>query len=208
MNANKNLILRLSLYKNALIKLKNFGFKKVFSDNIADSINVTPSQVRKDFSVIGIGGSKKGGYLVDELLEELNKILGKTEIHKVIVVGVGNLGTALIKYSVFKKEGIDIVAGFDINPSKIEEKLPAPIYHIDKIMEFIKENKIKIAIITVPESAAQSVFDHLVEAGIKGVLNFSPVILKGPDDVIIYNISIQTELECLIYFVNAMERKK
>lgn len=207
MNANKSLIIRLSRYKNSLTKLKNFGFKKVFSDNIADSIDVTPSQVRKDFSVIGIGGNKKGGYLVDELIDELNKILGKNHENKIIVAGIGNLGSALIKYKVFKKEGIDIVAGFDIDSAKINQELPVPIYHINEMADFIKKNSIQIGIITVPESSAQTVFDQMVTSGIKGVLNFSPVVLKGPEEIIIHNISLQTELECLIYFVNALKRK-
>src|SRR4030042_5202383 len=144
MNTNKNIIIRLSKYKNSLKKLKSFGFKKVFSDNIADSIGVTPSQVRKDFSVFGIPGNKKGGYTVDELIEELNKILGKNEINKIIVAGAGNLGTALIKYEIFRKEGIQIVAGFDIDPERIDENSSIPIYHVNKLPDFIKSNDIHI----------------------------------------------------------------
>ncbi|MBN2545017.1 MAG: redox-sensing transcriptional repressor Rex [Spirochaetes bacterium] len=206
MNINKNIIIRLSKYKNSLKKLKTFGFKKVFSDNIADSIGVTPSQVRKDFSVFGIPGNKKGGYTVDELIEELNKILGKNEINKIIVVGAGNLGTALIKYEIFRKEGIKIVAGFDIDPDRIDENSPIPIFHINKLSDFIKSNDIHIGIITVPENAAQSVFDIMITSGIKGVLNFSPFLLKSSEEVVINNIYLQTELESLIYYVNALKR--
>jgi len=206
MNTNKNIIIRLSKYKNSLKKLKNFGFKKVFSDNIADSIGVTPSQVRKDFSVFGIPGNKKGGYSVDDLIDELNIILGKNEINKIIVVGAGNLGTALIKYEIFKKEGIHIVAGFDIDPERIDENSNIPIYHANKLTDFIKSNNIHIGIIAVPENAAQSVFDIMINSGIKGVLNFSPFILKGSEEVVINNIYLQTELESLIYYVNALKR--
>jgi len=206
MNTNKNIIIRLSRYKNALKKLKSFGFKKVFSDNIGDSIGVTPSQVRKDFSVFGIPGNKKGGYSVDELIDELNKILGKNDINKIIVVGAGNLGTALIKYEIFKKEGIHIVAGFDIDTERIDENSEIPIYHLNKLTEFITSNNINIGIITVPENAAQTVFDIMINSGIKGVLNFSPILLKSSEEVVINNIYLQTELESLIYYVNALKR--
>ncbi|MDD5440372.1 MAG: winged-helix domain-containing protein, partial [Candidatus Omnitrophica bacterium] len=110
---NKNVIIRLSRYKNALVRLKYMGFVKVFSDNLADSIGVTPSVVRKDFSMFDLCGNKRGGYNIEELLRKLNSILGKNEIQKVILAGAGKLGTALLKYKGFEKEGIRISACFD-----------------------------------------------------------------------------------------------
>jgi redox-sensing transcriptional repressor len=206
MNASKKHIIRLLRYKDSLKQLKSLGFIKVFSDNIADSVGVTPSQVRKDFSIFGIPGNKRGGYLIENLLDDFNKILGKSEIHNVIVVGIGNLGSALIKYKHFEKENIRIIAGFDNNTYKIEENSQIPILHIDKMKDFIISNNVDIGIITVPENAAQSVLDIMIKAGIKGILNFTPVQLKVKDDVIIHNIHLQTELECLIYFVNISNR--
>lgn len=206
MNTSRKHIIRLLRYKDSLKQLKSLGFIKVFSDNIADSVGVTPSQVRKDFSIFGIPGNKRGGYLIENLLDDFNKILGKSEIHNVIVVGVGSLGSALIKYKHFEKENIRIIAGFDNNSYKIEENSQIPILHIDKMKDFIISNNIDIGIITVPENAAQSVLDIMIKAGIKGILNFTPVQLKGKDDVIIHNIHLQTELECLIYFVNMSNR--
>jgi len=206
MNTSKKLIIRLLRYKNSLKRLKSLGFVKVFSDNIADAVGVVPSQVRKDFSIFGIPGHKRGGYLINDLINDLNKILGKNKTYNVIVVGAGNLGSALIKYKLFEKEGIKIIAGFDIDKEKINKKQSVPIYHIDDLSNFIIKNEIKIGIITVPVSSAQNVMDIMIEAGIEGVLNFTPMQLKGKEDTIIHNIYLQTELESLIYFVNAADR--
>ncbi len=206
MNTSKKLIIRLSSYNNSLNRLKSLGFIKVFSDNIADAAGVTPSQVRKDFSIFGLPGHKRGGYLIDNLLDEIKRILGKNKINKVIVVGVGNLGFALLRYNQFEKEGIQIVAGFDTDSKKINTKLSTPIFHLDKLKDYIIENNITIGIIAVPDIAAQSVMDIMINAGIKGVLNFSPVQIRGKEDTIIHNIYVQNELESLIYFVNASSR--
>lgn len=203
MNTNKKLIIRLSRYSNSLKRFKSLGFVKVFSDNIADAVGITPSQVRKDFSVFGLPGNKRGGYQIDDLLEKINHILGKNKVNDVIVVGSGNLGKALMKYEIFKKEMIRIVAGFDIDQNKINEQADIPIYHLDKLENYISKNKINIGIITVPDTSAQNVTDIMVNAGIKGILNFSPVKLRVNDNIIINNIYLQTELESLIYFVNA-----
>ena len=117
---NRNCILRLSRYKKALSRLQAMGFKKVFSDNLADAIGVTPSQVRKDFSLFDITGNKKGGYDIEDLIEKLNRILGKEEEEKVILVGCGNIGQALLKYKGFRKEGINITAAFDADAAKVD----------------------------------------------------------------------------------------
>ena len=127
MTINRNCILRLSKYKKSVARLRSMGFKKVFSDNLADAIGVTPSQVRKDFSLFGISGNKKGGYEIDELINNLNKVLGKSDEEKVVLIGCGNIGTALIKYSGFVKEGINIVAAFDVDPEKINRKGVPPV---------------------------------------------------------------------------------
>ena len=104
----KKTLTRLIRHKNALQRFKKLGFIKVFSDNLADATGSTPSQVRKDFSLFGISGNKRGGYQINELLEQLNSILGKDKIHNVIVAGAGNIGSALLKYEGFEKEGIKI----------------------------------------------------------------------------------------------------
>ncbi len=204
--ANKNAVTRLSKYKSALYRFRSLGFQKIFSDYLAEAVEVTSAQVRKDFSLFGITGNKRGGYGIDNLIEKLNDILGKNEIQKVILVGAGNLGSALSKYKNFEKESIKIEAVFDIDPSKQNQKLPVPILPLDKLESFIAENRIKAAILCVPDIAAQQTFDQLLKAGIKGVLNFAPITLKAPEDCVVSNVNLAVELENMIYFVNAMER--
>ncbi|MCH5150387.1 MAG: redox-sensing transcriptional repressor Rex [Spirochaetales bacterium] len=205
MITNKKSILRLSRYKKALTRLHSMGFKKVFSDNLADAIGVTPSQVRKDFSIFDLSGHKKGGYLIDDLIHKINKILGKEEVEKVIIIGCGNIGTALMQYNGFEKEFIKIVAAFDSNPAKINNHTQIPILPIEEMHNFVIKEKIRTAVLAVPEQAAQDVVDMLVNAGIKGVLNFSPLYLRVPEDFIISNVNLEVELEGVIYFVNAMQ---
>jgi len=208
MITNKNCIIRLSRYKNALYRLQALGFVKVFSDNLADAVGGTASQVRKDFSIFGISGNKKGGYQIDSLLEKLNSILGKDQLQKVIVVGAGHIGSALMRYRGFEKEGIKIVAGFDIDPFKINRSSPVPVLPLDEIKAFIKTNSIRIAILAVPDIAAQQATDIICASGIKGVLNFAPLGLKGTEGCIINNVNLEIELENLIYFVNVTEKTK
>ena len=206
MITNKNCIIRLSPYKNALYRLQALGFVKVFSDNLADSVGVTPSQVRKDFSIFGMCGNKRGGYQIDSLLEKLNSILGKDQLHKVIVIGAGHIGSALRRYRGFEKEGIKIVAGFDIDPAKINRTNPVPVLPLEEITDFIRSHGIRIAILAVPDIAAQQVVETISAAGIKGILNFAPLRLKSADGCIINNVNLEIELENLIYFVNVAEK--
>jgi len=205
---SKLCIQRLSQYRNALGRFKTLGFVKVFSDNLADAVGVTSVQVRKDFSLFGISGNKKGGYKIDQLIEQLNAILGKNDVQKVILVGSGNIGAALMKYKGFENEGIKIVAGFDINPARYQPEGPIPILPMEDLREFIKNNQIRIGIIAVPDVAAPQVFDMLVAAGIQGVLNFAPIRLRETDTVVVNNVNIALELENLIYFVNVVQKAK
>jgi len=208
MVTNKNCIIRLSRYKNALYRLQALGFVKVFSDNLADAVGGTASQVRKDFSIFGISGNKKGGYQIDSLLEKLNSILGKDQLQRVIVIGAGHIGSALMRYRGFEKEGIKIVAGFDIDPSKINRSASVPVLPLEEAKAFIKSNGIRIAILAVPDIAAQTAADLICTSGIKGILNFAPLRLKAAEGCIINNVNLEIELENLIYFVNVIEKTK
>lgn len=203
---NRKCILRLSRYKNALKRLKALGFVKVFSGNLADAAGVTSSQVRKDFSLFGITGNRRGGYKVDELINRIREILGKNEIQKVVIVGVGNIGNALLRYKGFETDGIRVVAGFDIDPSKYQRHAEVPILPLEEFSSFVQENEIKVGILAVPDVAAHHVSEIMIAAGIKGILNFAPIQLRGADDVIISNINLEVELENLIYFVNAADK--
>lgn len=208
MITTKNCIIRLSRYKNALHRLRTLGFVKVFSDNLADAIGVLPSQVRKDFSLFGISGNKRGGYQVDSLIEKLNSILGKNQAQKVVVAGLGNIGNALMKYKGFEKEGIKISACFDIDPSKYNRGAVIPVLPLEEMKDFIRSNAIKFGVIAVPDIAAQLVLDMMVGCGIKGVLNFAPISLRAPGDIVVNNVNLELELENVVYFVNAQEKAK
>jgi redox-sensing transcriptional repressor len=194
-------IYRLLNYKNLLHRLKSFGFVKVFSDNIADSLGISPSLVRKDFREFGITGTQKGGYRIEAVIESINQVLGKTRNHKVIVVGSGRIGQALVNYPGFFQDKIIISAVFDNDPEKISETAPVPVLPTTKLAEYVHKNKIELAILAVPESSAQSSLELLISSGIKGVLNFTAYNFKT-NGVIINNINIGHELENLIFSIS------
>lgn len=206
--ANRSCIIRLSRYKNALNRLKSLNFVRVFSDNLADAAGVTAAQVRKDFSMFGITGNRRGGYKVDDLADQLNRILGKEQLQEFVLIGVGNIGRALIDYNGFERSGISVAAGFDIDPAKYDPEGQPPVLPLEQLPDFIKARDIQLAIIAVPDYAAQQVLGLLLPAGIKGVMNFAPICLKAPDGCVVNNINLETELENLIYFVNATDNGK
>ena len=176
------------------------GFTKVYSYNLGHEAGVSAEQLRKDFSHFKITGNKKGGYDIDSVLEKLNFIFRKNKLQKVIIVGMGNIGRALSHYECgFTERRQYIVAGFDIDPVKIRKTYNVPVYHMQSMSEYIRTNNIQIAIMSVPSISAQEVCTILVEAGIKGIMNFSPVILQVPEDVIVNNINLCDELEIVIY---------
>lgn len=204
---NKKVVARLSSYRTALLRFHELGFVKVFSDTLAEAVGATSAQVRKDFSLFGISGNKKGGYQTDNLIEKLQALLGKDRLQSVIIVGIGNIGTALLKYKAFESEGIKIIAGFDIDQAKQNRKAKVPILPFVDLPEFINEHKVQIGIIAVPDITAQSVCDTLIATGIRGILNFAPLVLRVTPDVVVNNVNLQNELENVIYFVNALAKQ-
>ncbi len=203
----QNRINRLLSYKHLLNRFKSLGMVRVFSDNIADPLGISASLVRKDFGIFGISGSQKGGYTVNDVLVKINEILGSNEIQRVIIVGVGRIGEALMSYNGFQKDGIKIVAGFDIDVKKMKKSGEIPVKPIEELEEFVRENKISVAIMAVPDIAAQQTLERLKAAQIKGILNFSPVKFKSTEEVTINNFNIENELVNLIYFVNEYNKK-
>jgi len=204
---NKGQILRLLNYKNLLKHLQTLGFKKVFSDNISDTLEISSSLVRKDFGNFGITGNRKGGYDIDSILSKIDEILGKDEIQKVVIIGAGRIGEALMSYQGFIKEGIQIVAAFDIDSKKMNSNTEIPIYPIDKMIEFIIDNNIRVCILTVPQMVAKHTVDLLQSTNIGGILNFTPIKFQSTAEVTINNINIVHELENLIYVVNKQKDK-
>ena len=201
-------ITRLLSYRNSLRKMQELGFKTVYSYNLGRETGVSPEQVRKDFSQFGIKGNKKGGYNINELLVTIREIFRKDEQQKVIVVGAGNIGSAILQYKGFQKNMIEVVAAFDIDPAKYKKKMAVPVYSLEKLPGIIQEMKVKTAILAVPERVTQEVANLLFEAGIRGILSFTPSRISHPPHVTIRTICISHELESLIYRSLYMEDKE
>jgi redox-sensing transcriptional repressor len=198
----KNSLKRIFLYRACLARLKMMGVEKVFSYTLANETGVTSDQVRKDFSEFGIKGNKRGGYEINELLIVMENIFHRNKEHNIVLIGMGNLGTALSKYSQFVQRNMNIVATFDIDPFKQKIRSGIPVYSLSRLKEIIDRFKVKVAILAVPEISAQEVTDEVVHLGIKGIVNFAPVLLKVPADVIINNVNLCNELESVIYYVH------
>jgi len=199
MQIKKN-IKRLLLYRLCLVKFKEMGFNKVFSYNLGFEAGVSAEQIRKDFSHFKITGNKKGGYDIDEVLEKLNYIFRRNEWQKVIIVGMGNIGRALSHYECgFTERKQYIVAGFEIDPVKIKKTYNVPVFPMSTMQDYIRSNSIRIAIMAVPSISAQEVCTQLVDSGIKGIMNFSPVLLQVPKGIIVNNINLCDELEIVVY---------
>lgn len=195
-------IRRLLRYRICLEKFKRFGWETTFSYTIGKESGVSSEQIRKDFSQFKIEGHKKGGYNINEILHKINQIFGKDITNYFVIMGLGNIGEALINYPGFDKHNIKIAGAFDIDPVKIKKKYKVPIYHMDMLPEIVKKYNVKIAVIAVPAIAAQEVCYYLIDCGIVGIMNFSPVILKTPETVNVYNIELIPVLEALIYHSN------
>lgn len=200
----KNSLKRIFLYRACLVRLKLMGVKKVFSYTLANETGVKADQVRKDFSEYGIKGNKRGGYEVEELLEIMENIFHRNKDHNLVLVGMGNMGLALSKYSRFVQRNMNIVATFDIDPFKQKMRSDIPVYSMGRLKEIIDRFRVKVAILAVPEISAQEVTDELIRLGIKGLVNFAPVLLKVPADVVVNNVNLCDELESVIYCVHNM----
>lgn len=193
-------IKRLSLYLRNLKRLKEQSIDIISSRKLTTFLNVTPDQFRKDLSFFGGFGKRGVGYDVERLTEEIENILGVNKEWKIAIVGVGKLGTALLGFEGFSKFNIKITLAFDVNKDKVgKEKKGVKIDHIKDMGVFVKKNSVKIAVISTPPEVAQEVADQLVAAGIKGILNFAPIVLKVPQTVSVSNVDMACELESLIF---------
>jgi len=198
----KKSLRRILLYRGSLLRLQALGVKKVYSYTLGKETGVSAEQVRKDFSEYQIKGNQRGGYDVDALINEMEMIFYKNGSQNIIVVGMGNIGSSLANYSRFIQRNINIVATFDIDPSKQRIRSDIPVYTMDRMGEIINRFNVRTAIIAVPDIAAQAICDHLMEYRIEGVINFAPVILKVPDDIVVNNINLSDEIESVIYCVS------
>ena len=201
-------IRRLSLYLRNLKRLKEQDIDIISSDKLTKFLNVTPAQFRKDLSFFGGFGKRGVGYNVERLTEEIENILGVNKEWAIAIVGVGKLGMALLGFEGFSKFNIKVTFAFDIDKDKIgKARKGIKINHIRQIKDIIKENNIKVAIISTPPEAAQGVADQLASSGIKGILNFAPIVLKVPQTVSVSNVDMACELESLIFLTKRRQGK-
>ena len=195
-------IYRLSLYSRCLARLKDKNIQTVSSETLAKVAGVKPTQLRKDLTYFGQFGTRGLGYDVAALSQMISDELGTTSLQPVVLVGVGNLGLALLSYRGFEKEGFEIVAAFDVDPKRRRDKeIKCPILGMDELPPFIESQNVKMAILTVPAAVAQEVANTLVDCGIVGILNFSPIVLHVPEEVMVNNVNVAIELENLSYFI-------
>lgn len=194
---------RLPLYYRYLNNLLYANKLRVSSAELAESIQVDAATIRRDFSYFGPLGKRGYGYDVHKLIDFFKKILDQNTLTNVALIGVGNLGHALLNFNFHKNSNVRISAAFDVNPKLIGSvQSNVPVYDMRQLQEQLKDQRIEIAIITVPATIAQKVVDELVQGGIKGIMNFTTVRISVPEGVRIQNIDLTNELQTLIYAIN------
>lgn len=200
--APDRVVRRLSLYLRQLEHLAERGIDKVSSSQLAGSLQVSAAQVRKDLAHFGQFGRPGVGYRVRPLIDELRRILGTDKTWNVIVVGAGNLGSALLQYKGFLKRGFRFVAAFDVARGKIGRHIGnVRVRHMGELARIVRRHRVKLAILAVPADAAQRVAERLCKAGIKGILNFAPATLAAPPDVAVGPIDLAASLEQMSFAV-------
>ncbi|MCR8969575.1 redox-sensing transcriptional repressor Rex [Facklamia sp. 7083-14-GEN3] len=197
---------RLPIYHRYLRYLYNAGKTRISSTELSDAVKVDSATIRRDFSYFGALGKRGYGYDVEYLLQFFGKTLNQDRLTTTALIGVGSLGNALLNYNFRKSNNVRIGAGFDVNPDLIGTVHSGiPIYSIDELEEQLEIQAIDVAILTVPQEYADGIMERLIAAGIKGVLNFTPLRFEVPDSVRVQNVDLTNELQTLIYFINQEE---
>jgi redox-sensing transcriptional repressor len=194
---------RLPIYLRGLMLSADSGQEHLSSKSLAEYVGVPSWQIRKDFSYFGDFGTPGVGYHIERLAREIKKILRLDVVRRTALVGVGDLGSALLAYPGFRTYGLDIVAAFDVDPRKVGRRISdVKVEKLSRI-ETLKEREISLAIVAVPREAAQPTVDSLVAAGVKGVLNFAPCKVAAPKRVKVITLDIAMELARLPYYMPA-----
>jgi len=189
-------IYRLSIYLRCLVRLRENGIGTVSSEALAKAAGVKSTQLRKDLALFGNFGTRGLGYDVAELSAKISGELGTSRLQPVILVGVGHRG--------FEKEGFEIVGAFDLEPNRRRDKKVAlPILGIEQLPKFIAEHGVRMAILSVPAAVAQEMANKLIAYGVMGILNFAPIVLEVPEEVMVNSVNLAIELENLSYFIQS-----
>ena len=206
---SKAVIKRLPRYYRYLGELMEENVERISSNDLSKKMHVTASQIRQDLNNFGGFGQQGYGYNVKYLYTEIGKILGIDRQHNLIIIGAGNLGQAIANYANFEKRGFMIKGMFDINPRLIGLVVRGiEIRGVDDLEQFIKDNDVQMAALTIPKTKAPELADRLVNAGIKGIWNFAHLDLNVPDDVVVENVHLSESLMRLSYRVCSMQDRK
>jgi redox-sensing transcriptional repressor len=193
---------RLSFYLRCLRHLQELGIKRISSQEMARRYHLSATQIRKDLAQFGEFGIRGVGYEVDELADHLNALLGLDHPHAMLIVGMGNLGSALAQYLGFNYGAFNVVAGVDNDPQKIGRKVGSFVVRpAAELADVVRESNAEIGVLAVPAEAAQENYDRLAEVGIKAVLNFAPVRVKRRPGVPLKNVDLRINLEELAFFL-------
>ena len=193
-------VARLPVYHRCLLQLQGEGRTTVSSEQLADLAGVNAAKVRKDLSYFGTYGTRGVGYEVDQLLVEVRRELGLTHDWPCVIVGAGNLGSALAKFAGFTHRGFSVDAVVDVDPAKVGQPVgDLVVHHEDELPELVERHDIVIGIITTPPEAAQDAADRLVDAGIRSILNFAPTVLDVAPHVLVREVDVAVELQILAF---------
>lgn len=199
----KAVLKRLPIYLSYLKNMDNQENEYISATILAEALNMGEVQVRKDLATVSSNGRPKVGYLVQDLIEDLELYLGCKEKNKVVLVGVGHLGRALLAYDGFRESGFEIIAGFDSSEEIInQEVFGKKILPISEFTKVCQDQKIRIGIITVPKDSAQAVCDLMVKANIEAIWNFAPIRLQVPNNIIVQNENLSSSLIMLAKYLN------
>lgn len=194
---------RLPIYHRYLRYLHNAGKARISSTELSEAVKVDSATIRRDFSYFGALGKRGYGYDVEYLLDFFSKTLNQDRLTNVALIGVGNLGHALLNYNFHLSNNVRISCAFDVNEEIVGKIVSGvPVYDMSEMIEQLRIQQIDVAILTVPQNVAQKATNDLTEAGVKGIMNFTPIRLSVPEDVRIQNVDLTNELQTLIYFLD------
>ncbi len=200
---------RLSEYRRTLLASHKQGITHIFSHVLAGIHGITAVQVRRDLMLIGFSSDNKKGYDVKELVDFISSILDSPSMVNIAVLGMGHLGQALTKYFNAKGINLKIIAAFDVDPNKVDTTIDGiPCYHLDRFEEIVEQLEISLAILSSPTSVASELVLPIINAGIRGVLNFTSTPLNFPQGIVVENYDITTLLEKVAYFVKEGEESR
>ncbi len=205
---SKAVLKRLPGYLSYLKSLPDGSSTYISATALANALDMGEVQVRKDLAMVSDGGRPKIGYLRENLIEDISQFLGYDNTTDAILVGAGKLGQALLGYSGFEAYGLNILAAFDAKPLSDKTEDGKPIYHIDKLEEFLADHNVLMGIITVPVEYAQQVCDSLIQNGIKAIWNFAPIHLDVPEGILVQHENMATSLAVLSMHLQAQIKEK